>query len=72
MLDRHISNVMTDKEEKFVLIAPYQCETSSNQEFIIFSENNGFEKVPELVSKRGVNMNWNHPKVSPVTHSVVR
>ena len=63
MLDRHISNVMTDKEEKFVLIAPYQCETSPNQEFIIFTENNGFEKVPEFVSKRGVNMDWNHPRI---------
>ena len=63
MASRQISNVVTDEEEQFAVIAPCQCETNENQNMIMFTEDNGFEEFPNFSSKRGKNVEWNHPRI---------
>ena len=63
MASCHISNISTDEEEQFAVIAPYRCETSSNQQLVIFTETDGFVEVPNFLCKRGQNVEWNHPRL---------
>ena len=62
----HISNVLTDKDENFALIAPVICSDSGKHEdknLIIFTPEEGFQELSDFDCSRGNNVEWKHPKI---------
>jgi len=64
----HISNVLTDKDDNFTIVAPFSCTEvgfteSKSLKISIFTPEEVFSEIPDFRSNRGINVNWNHPKL---------
>ena len=66
----HISNVVTDKDDNFTIIAPVLCgehESLEAESIFIFTPedgfNNDFRNFLDFQSERATNVSWNHPKL---------